>query len=368
MINIHFYGSKSADKYEDEMVYLKEPWFAKYEEDLGNIKINLEEYKKYPKIILIGREGLTSSFSIYLRALKGNGKKVFILNYADPDIIINLMKEYTPIDTLVICVTNSKFDIVDVESVLQFHNYPVIVITQANNSQIKLVANHYSWKIITQKSIENEYSSFSSSALIPAEIFGLPLDRIVLGAKYIYASCSPLSSPDKNIAWQAASFLYRLGLIGKNGIILSLNSYYLETSFKLIHQLIQSVNNVSQKDCIGVELNNLRDNLTINSNKKNSIGILVSVKQRRCNDIINDFPDDLLNIGFETTKISDINKHSLENRAAEEFDKYRQEFESNKIPYIHLELQKIDSQNIGEFIAFWQYLAYYLSMMQSKNS
>ena len=368
MIDIHFSGSKPANKYEDEIANLKEPRFAIYEEDLSNIKINLEEYKKYSKIILIGSEGLTSSFSIYLRALKGNGKKVFILNYADPDIIVNLMKEYTPIDTLVICVTNSIFDIVDMESVHQFNNYPMLVITQADNNQFQLVANYYSWKIITQKPIENEYSSFSSSALIPAEIFGLPLDRIILGAKNIYKSCSPLSSPDKNIAWQAASFLYRLGLIGKNGIILTLNSYYLETSFKLIHQLIQYVNNVSQKDCIGIELNNLRENLIINSSKNNNVGILVSVKQRRCNHIINNFPDDLLNISSGMTKISDINKQSLEKRVVEEFEKYIQEFESNKIPYIRIELQKIDSQNIAEFIAFWQYLAHYLSIMQGKNS
>ena len=367
MIKVNFFGVEPSNRYEEKVVALGNPDFTKYEEDLLNIKTTLEQYQKYSKIIVIGHGGSITNFAVYLRALKGNGKKVFILNTNEPDLIVNIKKDYTAIDTLIVCISKSGSNITNLEAVLQFVDYNVIVVTENKENTLRAIANYYKWKIIEHPSICGRFSGFTSSSLAPAELFGLPLDRIIKGAKNIYKLCSINSSPEKNIAWQIASSLYRLDLIGKDEIFLSLYSYYLETSIPLITQLIHETLGKEGKGftligAVSPEAHH-HTNQRFLGGKKNMIGVFVTVGQQRNNEIRNNIHSDLLNIPLRNGTLKDINNVTLSYALESEFVGTKKDCEEKRIPYLHIELQKIDSENIAEFIALWQLVVYYLAIL-----
>lgn len=351
MITVKFYGVKPASKYEDRISDLPEAGFSKIEEDIGKIKSSLETYDIYSKIIVVGSFKLTSSFKLYLRALKGNGKKVFVLNYGDPDLIVNLKKDYTTIDTLVIYISGSGDTTSNIKLLFQFREYKIIIVADSSDTPIRSIANYYKWKLVERILSEDEYSSFTAASLAPAELFGLPIDRIAQGAKSMYKRCSPRSLPENNIAWQIASGLYMAGLVGKNQFRLLPKSYYLETVDTLIEQLTNTI-----------AINKINHSKLVDG-LDNEVSIVIRPRAFRNNGINNEIPKELQDIDVGDGKLSDINGVSLAEVETLKFDRDLLILENSKKPYILIEIAKIDSENISELIALWQYVTYYLSAL-----
>lgn len=367
MIKISTIGIEPSKEYEARILSSGNPDFIKYEQDCGEIVRLLEPFQKFSKIIVIGHGGSVTTFMVYLRALKGNGKKVFILNTNEPDLIYNLKKDYLPIDTVVVCVSKSGENITNLEAVLQFRDYKVIVVTQNNDNALRKIANYYKWLVIDHPPIGGRFSGFTSSAFVPAQLFGLQINKIISGAKNIYKLGCVESLPEKNIAWQIASCLHRLDLVGKDEIFLSLYSYYLETSVPLITQLVHETlgKNMRGFTLVGAVAPEAQHhtNQRFFGGKKNMVGLFVTVKEQRHYEIANDIPLQLQDIKLKNDSLADINKISLSKALESEFIGTKNDAINNKIPLLHIELEKIDSENIGEFIALWQLIVYYLAIL-----
>lgn len=351
MITVKFYGVKPASQYEARISDLPEAGFSKIEEDIGKIRSSLERYNIYSKIIVVGSFKLTSSFKLYLRSLKGNGKQVFVLNYCDPDLIVNLKKDYTPIDTLVVCISGNENITSDIELLLQFREYKIIIVADSSDPTIHSIADYYQWKLVERISSEDEYSSFTAAALVPAELFGLPVDRIAQGAKSMYKRCSPRSLPENNIAWQIASGLYMADLVGKNHFQLLPKSYYLETVDTVMEQLTNTL-----------ATNKINHSKLVNG-VDHEVSIIIRPKTFRNSGINNEIPKELQDLDVGDGKLSDINGVSLAEVETLKFDGDLLILESSKKPYILIEIAKIDSENISELIALWQYVTYYLAAL-----
>lgn len=367
MIHTEFYGIDSRGAYPENIYSFGDPPFTKYKENIATIQKELENYQKYSNIIVIGHGGSISTFAVYLRALKGNGKKVFLLNTNEIDLINNVKNEYTKLNTVVVCISKSGTNITNLEAVLQFIDYPVIAVTQSEENTLGKIAVHYGWKIIKHPPLGGRFSGFSTSAFVPALLFGLPVDRIQKGAKEMYTLCSINNKPDDNPAWRVARALYRLELIGKDEIFVALYSYYLETSIPLIMQLVHETTGKDGKGwtvvgTVGPESQH-HTNQRFLGGKKNMVGVFVTIKQQRDLHTSASIADELHQVTIREGTLADIDTVTLSESLLFEFEGTKQDALQQKIPLIHIELEKLDSQNIGQFIALWQMIVYYLARL-----
>lgn len=371
MINIKINGLSTKDEYPDKITNKDEPEFTLYKEDIGKLKNELEPYQKYHKLIVIGHGGSITSFAVYLRALKGNGKKVFLINTNEPDIITNVKKEFKPIDTVVICISKSGSNISNLEGVMQFTDYQVIVVTENDDTPLAKIAEHFAWKIIKHPPIGGRFSGFTASSFVPSILFGLPVDRIQNGAREMYIKCNAQNKPKDNPAWRIADALYQFDLVGKDEIFLALYSYYLETCIPLIMQLVHETTCKNGKGltvvgAVGPESQH-HTNQRFFGGKKNMIGVFVTVDEQRDNESRTKIPEELSKIDIKDGELGMLNNIKLSDALTFEAKGTKQDALEQKIPVIEIEIDKIDSNNIAQFIALWQLVVYYLAILFDVN-
>lgn len=369
MINVSTFGIEPSKEYPDLIKNAPIPEFAQYQEKLAELQFQLDNYQKYPKIIVIGNGGSITTFGVYVRALKGNGKKVFLLNTNEPDLINNLKKDYTKVDTVVICVSKSGSTVSNIESVLQFQDYPVIVVVEDEASPLGQIAQHFKWKIIKHPKIGGRFSSFTTSAFVPAYLFGLPIDRLQHGANDMFKRCLLSNQPKDNPAWSIASVLYRLGLIGKEELFIQLYSYYLETSSTLLMQLIHETlgkNGLGTTAVVALAPESQHHtNQRYFGGKKNMVGIFVSVKEVRDSESKTVIPEELSSVTLRDGTLGQLNNLPLKKSLEDEYLGTKQTAQESQMPFIDIVLDKIDSAHIAGFIAMWQMAVYYLSLLES---
>ncbi len=368
MIDIRINGIEPNKDYDEVVKSAKMPDFASYQEDLIALNSLIEKYQSYPKFIVIGNGGSITTFQIYVRALKGNGKKVFILNTNEPDLIKNLKKEYTPVDTVIVCVSKSGATVANIETMLQFSDYKAIIVTEKDTSPLAQIAKYYHWTIVPHPTIGGRFSGFTSSAFVPASLFGFPLDRLQNSALEMYKMCLNTNDPGNNPAWQIASSLYRLGLVGKDEIFMPLYSYYLETSTTFLMQIVHESLGKDGKGWTIIPTvapeSQHHTNQRFFGGKKNMVGVFVSVKEQRDLETKTNLVEALKDIPIRDGSLVSIDDVTLSDALRFEYEGTKKHAIDKRIPIIDIQLDKIDSKSIAQFIALWHMVVFYLGVLE----
>ncbi|MCK5123193.1 MAG: glucose-6-phosphate isomerase, partial [Candidatus Pacebacteria bacterium] len=76
---------------------------------------------------------------------------------------------------------------------------------------------------------------------------------------------------------------------------------------------------------------------------------------------------DLKNIKCRNITLENLNNLSLDKIIKAEFQGTWQDVIDNNIPAIHLELDEISPYSIGQFMAFFQYTAFYSALLRGVN-
>jgi len=315
------------------------PNFAKYTPALKEIRKLKEKYKNIKNIIVEGNGGSISNFRGIFQALGDKeNKNIFILDTEDPDYIKYLKNKCPKEDTLVI-------------------------LTSKSGARIQVLAN---------------YSA-----------------EIIKGGKEMYALCdinSPLERGERcvniknNPALQLALTLDKLEEVGYIEIFLSVYSKKLSGFFELIKQLFhESVckNELGQTIYGGEAPENQHHTLQrFISGRKNSVGLFITVKDfsdyrtKPKTELGSGYPEpssvlkvsnNLKNIKCRNITLGDLNNISLDKIIKTEFQGTWQDVIDNNIPAIHLELDEISPRAIGEFMAFFQYTAFYSALLRGVN-
>lgn len=367
MISVHTQGLNYAEKYSEGFISEPLPYFAYQNEDIQKLNLFIDPFLKYPKIIVLGDAIAVNTFAFYARSLKGNGKKVFILNSSEVDLINNIKNEFTQLDTLIVCISQSGDERVLVESVLQLSDYPAILITHNSRSALGKIAQHNGWAIFDSSSTTDRFSSVYAPSLIPALLFGIPIDRIQKGAHDMYELCSMNTRPNENPAWIIAHSLYRAELIEKNILYISLHSYYLETVLSLFIQLVHDITVKDDKGWtasgeVGSGTYGTSHNRLLKG-KKNIVGIFITVHNQRDQESKVSIPRKLLTVTLGTSMLANINDSQLKNSVTDEYKKLEDNARRLKVPFIHIELDRLNSYTIGQLIALWQMAVYYMARL-----
>lgn len=364
MIKINYYGIESANSYDSNI--LKNELIIQ-KTDIDFLTKQLEPWQKYIKIIVIGIGGSSLSFLSFSRALKGNGKKIFFLHSQDPDLINNLKKEYSVIDTVIISLSGNGDSIAHIETLLQFRDYSIIVVTKNDNTPLAKIAQKEGWKNIYSQDLPDRFSAFTAMSFVPAILFGVTVEKLQKFAQEMYLQCSTKASPTSNPAWKLASSLHRLALIGKDELYLAFYSYYLETTIPLFQQLVHETLNKDGKGITAIAAsspeNQFHTNQRFFGGNKNILGIFVTVQNVRDQLTSSSIPEKIKDISIGDQPLSIIDNISLAKSLEIEYQTNIIHAQEQKIPIITIELDKIDSEHLASLIVLWQKTMYYLALL-----
>ncbi|MCK4592537.1 hypothetical protein KAT63_03835 [Candidatus Parcubacteria bacterium] len=366
----------SFSEFEEKIEKIKNtpvPNFAKYTPDLKEIKKLKEKYKDKKNIIVEGNGGSISNFRGIFSALgEKDNKNVFILDTEEPDYIKYLKNKCKKEETLVILTSKSGTRIQVLSNYFAFKDYPILAITEDNDGALNQIRKIKDFDVSFYPEIEitDRYTGLTESALATTEIVRINTEEIIKGGKEMYLACNPQSDLKNNPALQIALTLDKLEKVGYIEMFLSIYSKKLSGFFELIKQLFhESVckNELGQTIYGGEAPENQHHTLQrFISGRKNSLGFFITVKN---NDHKEDLKveNDLKNIKCRNIILGDLNNIYLDKIIKAEFQGTWQDIVDNNIPAIHLELEEISPYTIGQFMALFQYTAFYSALLRGVN-
>jgi glucose-6-phosphate isomerase len=186
----------------------------------------------------------------------------------------------------------------------------------------------------------------------------------------MYKKCAPDVDIKNNPALQLAAALY---LLEKKAYDQIFTSIYSSRLVKFLSLMVQLIHESSCKDGKGQTIygdmgpeTQHHSNQRFFGGKKNAVGLFVTV----CDDDQKTkikIPEKLKDIKLKDSTLRELDNLNLCKALEFEFLGTRDDAVNNKIPIIHIHLDKITPESIGEYLALWQYIAVYSSWLRDVN-
>lgn len=350
------------DKFNTEKFSKETPTFVKNKNDFKLIEKVSRKHFKVKNLIVIGNGGSITSSWAYYKALDKSGKKVFLVNTMDPDYLFSVKKSCKVKDSLVIAISKSGTTVGVLESLLFFEGYKTLVITSPGSALFE-IAKKKKYEVVEHPDVGGRYSGTSLVAYIPAKILGIDVKKIDAGARRMYRKCSGKS----DLALRLSTALYLLDFNGYDELFLPVYSPRLEGFFSLIVQLIHESSCKEGKGQtvfggLGPETQH-HTNQRFFGGKSNAVGLFVKV-EKYDHDTKTKVPLALKKIVLKDVALNVLDKIPLSKAVEYEFEGTFRDAVRNKIPVCSLSLDKISEETVGEFMAFWHYVAVYSSWLR----
>lgn len=364
---------KNLNKAYAKFKNLKLPSFHTYRENLSFIRGIAKKYSHISNIIVIGNGGSVTSFKAYYTALAKYNviKRVEFVTTMEPDFLNELKENYPKNDTLIVVVSKSGNTVSVIESLLYFQGYEKIAVTTIGKGALFEVAIKNNFPAINHPDIGGRYSGLTASALFPAVLLGLDIDKIIAGARKIYNLCNTEAKINENIAFKLAYTLYELDKKGFTEIFTPIYSTKLVGFLPLLMQLIHES---SGKNGKGQTLfgdlapeSQHHTNQRFFGGKKNILGLFVTVKYQDDIKTKVNVPKKLWKIKLRDGKLKDLNAITYAKALEFEFLGTYRDAVKNKKPVINLNVDKVDAISVGEFIGLWHYVAMYSALLRGVN-
>jgi len=350
--------------------------FLNYIPDFHLIEQYVKTYEGFENLLVIGHGGSITSFYGFYHALKdqihphpgplpkgegGRSKQVYFLSTVDPDYIYKLKAKLKPEDTLVIAISKSGENTTQIEMMMQFADYPLLIIT-GKSSSLRAIGENLKAKIILHPDIGGRYTGLTEVALLPAALCGIDVKALFQGAEEFYHQYQKT-----NLAWQAASVFYQLE---QKGFVDVFMPFYSHNLFAMSAVIIQLCHESFGKNGKGQTYfaheapeSQHHTNQRFFGGTKNICGFFTT-SENFLHSEISDFPDAIHSVQLKGRLLSDINKISLQKSLSFEALGTIEDARINSIPLAHLSIKGFEPMEIGFLIAFWQLYAVYSSILR----
>ncbi len=350
------------------------PVFENYREDFNALRESMKKLVKYDNIIVIGNGGSNTSFKAYHHALVplDSKKGMFILTTMEPDLINALKLKFPRRKTLVMPISKSGDTVGILESTLAFYDYPIAAVTSKSFGALSAFANQMNAKIISHPPVGGRFSGLTASAFAPSLFFGIDIEAIDAGARKMYAACNPDIEIEKNPALQLAASLYLLEKKGYSEIFCPVYSSKLVGFENLIVQLFHE--SVCKKGrgqtifCAEAPESQHHTNQRFFGGRKNVLGLFVTVEKQEDIKTCIKVPETLKPLQIRGGSLADINSVPYAKSLEFEFEGTYQDAIKKKIPCARISLDYVTPFTVGEFIAFWHYVAVYSAWLRDVDA
>ncbi len=343
------------------------PEFVTYEPSVTEIKKQFAPYEKYKNYIVIGNGGSISSLNGFWGAFGVQSRKnLEVVSTMEPDYLRSITDKYQSDDTLVIAISKSGTTVGVLEALLALKNYPILCITSVGEGALSAMAKGLGWPQIEHPAIGGRFSGRTAVAYGPAHLLGLDISSIEQGAAAAVEANKQKDSP----AWQLAQFLYKTDQGGRNEVFLPVYSKFLIGFNHLITQLVhESVGKDGKGQtvlAVDAPESQHHTNQRFFGGPKNMAGVFVTV-ENPAEDIKVSVPDEIKNISLRGGTVEDLNGAQLHHSLLCEARGTIADATEQKIPLCSITIEKITPQVIGDYMVFWQFVAYYLAVLSGVN-
>ncbi len=342
----------------------KDPEFSKYVLDFKAIERVSRKYKKFKNVVVIGNGGSINSFRAIAKALRPK-KNVFFVDTMEPEILEDVTKKCKPKDTVIIPISKSGNTLGVLEELLYFvdKGYRNVVAVTGGGALMEIV-KRMKWDCVIHPNIGGRFAGMTSCALLPSSICGLNVRSIYSGARKIYNS-----SRAKKKLYELAKALFYLEKNGYNEIFMPVYSELLEGFIWIITQLIHETtgkNELGQTIVAALAPESQHHtNQRFFGGPRDMIGFFIVVKNHKVIKIR--VPKKLADIPLRDESLSIIDNLDLSKAINYEFEGVVKTTSEKKIPYVVMELDKLNEKSVGELLAIWQYIAYYSAVLRGQN-
>jgi glucose-6-phosphate isomerase len=369
-INFENLGKLDLEKYDEQLRKIKsleKPDFEAHTPNLEEIKSEAEKYQKYKNIILIANGGSRTNTLAFYNSLASfrNDVNFEFLPSDEPFLINQIKKRCSKNDTLVLVVSKSGDNINNIEPLMFFLDYPVVAITGENDAALSQLVAILGWGKVIHPNVSGRFSGLTTCALFPASLMGLDIKEIYAGAEDGYKKYNQEVSIENNDALKLALMLVQSEKKNYDEIFASVYSTCLCGFLPLITQLIHESagKNGNGQTIFGDYSPETQHHTTqrIFGGKRNTVVIFVNEEEVDQNVTIK-IPENLKDVIFRGKTLGVLD--GISGNASMHFD-MQGVFEHclrEKIPNSVITMQKINPRSIGEFMVFWQYVAYYLAV------
>ncbi len=341
------------------------PEFVKYRPDFEKMQELAIKYSEFQNVIIIGHGGSITSFYGIYNALKFQAtKNAYFLSTIDPDYIFELKQLLNREDTLVISISKSGETATQIEMLSQFADFPLLVITGKNNS-LSFIAEKLDADIVEHPIIGGRYTGFTEVGLLPAMIVGIDVKKIFEGALTFFDAYNK-----DNLAFTTASVLYELE---KKGFVDVFMPFYSHNLFAMSSVIVQLCHESFGKNGKGQTYfaheapeSQHHTNQRFFGGIKNICGLFTTSESFQ-NPTLNIYPNSIKNVEIKGYKLSDVDTIPLEKALEFEWQGTMEDAKIQSIPLIHLSITDFSPKEIGSFLAFWQLVAVYSSVLREVN-
>ena len=331
-----------------------------YKENIPDLLAKIEKIDKgWKNIIVVGNGGSITSYDAYRKALPSarNSATVWTM---DPFALREVKKKFNKSDTVVIAVSKSGNTLGQIESLLYFNDYDIVVVTDPGSGALSEIAKKMNWDIIEHPPVGGRFSGGTSSAFVPSLLAGIDIESIQSGIIGGYEKF-------KDQAYTLSKYYFDMEKRGYGEVYISIYSVALEGFQNLIIQLMhESVCKDGKGQTFYISMapeSQHHTNQRFLGGKRNVIGTFICSTDTPEDEKIM-IPDKISSIGYKGEKLGFINGLNYQEALRAEYQGTKQDADRLEIPNVTIELGKINEETVGELVSFWHMVAFYSSILR----
>ncbi len=339
------------------------PYFAMHKTSISMLQ-DLEA--DFDNLVIIGNGGSVTSFRALNYAFRDqHSKNVEIITTMEPGYLRHVERSLNKEDTLVMPISKSGNTTGVIESTLFFLNkgYRVRPLT-SRGGLLHEIAEKKDLEIIEHPDIGGRFTGLSETALAPASLLGLDVNEIFAQGRKAHEECWE----GKNNALDVANALYQAEKDGYNEVLTPFYSTRLFGFYPLLVQLMhESVCKNGEGQTfygdLGPEYQH-HTNQRLFGGKENVIPIFIeSAHEHQSLEV----DEDLKELDLRGRKLGDLDGQNLEESLNAEASGVKEALRNEDRPFIEIKIEQVSYGEIGEFMAFLQFLAVYSGWSRDVN-
>ncbi len=361
-MKLEFFNCPQPQEFNSALVQQR-PAFLSYQPKFGEIETLAAEYANFKNIVLIGHGGsVTSFYGMFYALHHDSNKHLYVVSTVDPDYISELKASLSTADTLVIAISKSGETVTQIEALLHFTEFQMLVITGAVGP-LADIAQKLSARTVMHPPIGGRYTAFTEVALLPAAICGLDIRAMFAAAQKVYADFAK-----NNEAYKAASILEQLE---DKGIVDVFMPVYDSHLYPMTNLIVQLCHESFGKDGEGQTYfahhapeSQHHTNQRFFGGRKNIAGWFLAT-EKPLTDSATVVPDNLKSITLKDATLDTLDQIPLSVALQAELHGTLEDAKVKSIPTVLQTLPQRTPAEVGALIAFWQLFAVYSALLRN---
>jgi glucose-6-phosphate isomerase len=364
-MQIKFYNCPAPKDFDPAMLPENQPAFLSYQPDWDAMTKIVDQHRDIKNMLVIGHGGsITSLYGMYYALQEQATKQVYFLSTVDPDYIAELRHTLKPADTLVVAISKSGETVTQLEALLQFIDFPLLVIA-GEKTPLWEIAQRLKAPAMVHPPIGGRFTGLTEVALVPALMAGIDAQGLLQGAAEVYADYEK-----NNLAWKAASVGWQLEQLHYSDVFLPV---YTHALFPLSALIVQLCHESFGKDGRGQTFlaheapeSQHHTNQRLFGGPKNMYAFFLNAAMP-LQDLRLHVPPSLQSVTLRDKDLFMLNKAALGQSLAAELHGTLEDARAQGLPVVHLEITSRNAKEIGACLAFWQLYAVYGACLRRVN-